>query len=49
MTDHGTVARLFAEAWYDDGVAPWADAKSEDYQKGADRAPCTVAGRMSAC
>jgi hypothetical protein len=33
LADHGTVARLFAEAWYDDGVATWAEAESEDKEK----------------
>ena len=25
LADQGKVERLFAEAWYDDGVAPWAE------------------------
>jgi hypothetical protein len=25
LADQGTVARLFAEAWYDDGVVPWIE------------------------
>jgi hypothetical protein len=44
MTDHDTVARLFAEAWYDDGVAPWA----EENMEGTDMSPRAMAGRMSA-
>jgi hypothetical protein len=40
LAEQGTVARLLAEAWYDDGVVAWAE---EDGEKRASSAPRTMA------
>jgi hypothetical protein len=29
LAEAGTIPRLFAERWYDDGVVPWSDAEDE--------------------
>ncbi len=29
MADDGTIPRLFAQAWYDDGSVPWSEAEDE--------------------
>jgi hypothetical protein len=29
MADSGTIPRLFAEQWYDDGAVPWSEAEDE--------------------
>ena len=33
LADQGTVPRLYAEAWYDDGAVPWSDAEDEQGQQ----------------
>jgi hypothetical protein len=29
LAEEGTIPRLFAERWYDDGVVPWSDAEDD--------------------